>query len=396
MKRQIISGSLIVLFFLVLSFISVPTLYFSSAQVSTPLAVLANCAASNMGNNYNYFNTCANTTTGTETEYGYYFYSATSGYYWNPCGSFNSCSGIIGEFTGPALYWYSEIGDCNAAASQNPSIDWDLMNITDVIAITPNFCEGIPISNQFGIVWQISYAQTGAVIVFQGPDTENSPYVVLTSTVSGSGSMSFSQSPPINFGTLWFSIFSTSTAAAYAPNTGDVVSPFGYIEASSRSVGSGSGLGTNFNLNFSEFQGGYQSPATTFSVIENSCGGYCDSYGDLIIWNYASLYAWNVPDATGLNASFGFILAMLLPWALIIGFMIKFKHGDSYIFLSFIMLTIGAAIATLSGVAPYTMIFLFGGLTAVYIWRSRRGPSNPIRERITQILPQNPVSQEKE
>ncbi len=81
--------------------------------------------------------------------------------------------------------------------------------------------------------------------------------------------------------------------------------------------------------------------------------------------------ALNFPNATSMNAGFEFILAIMIPVGLMLWVPLTMKSREAYVFVLLIGLTIGSVIGALLKFVPYSLIFVFGGYLAIYIWKGR-------------------------
>jgi hypothetical protein len=84
-----------------------------------------------------------------------------------------------------------------------------------------------------------------------------------------------------------------------------------------------------------------------------------------------TLVAWNVPSGGSMARVMEFLLSTVLVASLFLLIPIKAKNPDSYILFLLLGLTFGSVIGTLANFSPYSLIFVFGGFLAIYIWRGR-------------------------
>ena len=86
---------------------------------------------------------------------------------------------------------------------------------------------------------------------------------------------------------------------------------------------------------------------------------------------YSNVYAWNVPSGAAMARVMEFMLSTVLIAGLFLLIPIKAKNPDSYILFLLIGLTFGTVFGTLAKSSPYSLVFVFGGFLAIYIWRGR-------------------------
>lgn len=79
----------------------------------------------------------------------------------------------------------------------------------------------------------------------------------------------------------------------------------------------------------------------------------------------------NFPNGTSMNAGFEFILAIMIPVGLMLWVPLTMKSKEAYVFILLIGLTIGSVIGVLMKFVPYSLIFVFGGFLAIYLWKGR-------------------------
>jgi hypothetical protein len=356
---------MIFLFVSLSAMVSVPRVFAESPSITAD----SSCTLSDMGNNYNYYGMCGVTSgtwydeeTGNTYGNGFTFYGGT----------------LIAVSPSELVIWESSLGGCfaNTIGTGGGIVP---INVTMTKQISGGYCEGVidpnTITQYFVIVWQIADTQDGNVQTFttSGISITESVSLVTTSNVTNNQFV-FS---PVSSGSVSLAFGISSCSSSCSDNTFTVNSP--YSQLISQSVSSGGGFAPNYNI-----MSAWGTPLTTQSspfTVGGTCTG-CTTSAAIILWQPldTTVVAWNVPDATGLGNSILFLLMLLIPWVIMISFPVKAKNPDSYVLFSLIGLTVGAALGTLTNVVPYTMILLFGGILAMYIWKGRRGSNSNTTE----------------